>query len=204
MLTKTLFVEQLDRDYWNKRWNRDETNWDLGSVSPSLKMFIDQIKNKDCRILIPGCGNGYEAGYLLNHGFTNITMVDIASVPVENVKALYATYLGNELTVLQQDFFTLEGQYDLIIEQTFFCALPRSKRPAYVQQMKKLLQPSGELAGLLFNIEFDKEGPPFGGSAAEYRALFSPDFTILQMAVTLYSAAPRAGTELFFHLREKN
>ncbi|MFT4024507.1 MAG: methyltransferase domain-containing protein [Flavihumibacter sp.] len=190
-----------DNNYWNDRWKRGETGWDLGGVSPPLKHIIDQLTDNDCRILIPGCGNGYEAGYLLDQGFTNITVIDIALLPTEKLKAQYAAFLGKQLTVLHQDFFTLAVEYDLILEQTFFCALDPLLRPAYVQQMKKLLRTGGRLAGVLFNKIFDKAGPPFGGSKAEYLVLFSKDFEILRMESSLHSVAPRAGTELVVEMR---
>jgi hypothetical protein len=48
-------------------------------VSPPIKAYIDTLKNKDIAILIPGCGNTYEAAYLLlEQGFTNVTVIDIA------------------------------------------------------------------------------------------------------------------------------
>ena len=31
-----------------------------------------------------------------------------------------------------------------------------------MQHMHSLLKPGGHLAGVLFNVEFEKEGPPFG------------------------------------------
>ena len=34
--------------------------------------------DKTASILIPGCGNAYEAEYLLANGFKNITIIDIA------------------------------------------------------------------------------------------------------------------------------
>jgi hypothetical protein len=46
----------------------NETGWDLGQVSPPLKAYIDQLTDKNLRILIPGCGNSYEAEYLLEKG----------------------------------------------------------------------------------------------------------------------------------------
>ena len=68
----------LGETYWNNQYEADATGWDLGTVSPPLKEYIDQLTNKDLRILIPGCGNTYEADYLLQKGFTNITVIDIA------------------------------------------------------------------------------------------------------------------------------
>jgi hypothetical protein len=53
------------------------TGWDLAWCLP-IKNYIDTLKDKDIAILIPGCGNTYEAAYLLEQGFTNVTVIDIA------------------------------------------------------------------------------------------------------------------------------
>ena len=72
-------------------------------------------------------------------------------------------------------FFEHKGNYDLIIEQTFFCALPPTMRQKYVWKMHQLLRDSGKIVGLLFNKIFES-GPPFGGSKAEYVSLFKDAF----------------------------
>jgi 2-keto-3-deoxy-6-phosphogluconate aldolase len=72
-------TEILDEQYWNNRYINNETGWDLRQVSPPLKAYFDQLENKNSSILIPGCGNAYEAIYLAEQGFTNITVIDIAS-----------------------------------------------------------------------------------------------------------------------------
>jgi hypothetical protein len=53
-------------------------------ISP-IKNYIDTLKDKDIAILIPGCGNTYEAAYLLEQGFTNVT-IDIAPTLVKNIE----------------------------------------------------------------------------------------------------------------------
>ena len=68
----------LGETYWNNQYVASETGWDLGEVSPPLKAYIDQLTNKNLRILIPGCGNTYEAEYLLQQEYTDITVIDIA------------------------------------------------------------------------------------------------------------------------------
>ncbi len=104
---------------------------------------------------------------------------------------------------MHQDFFKHEGKYHLILEQTFFCALDPGIRPHYARKMHELLGEDGVLAGLLFKIEFDKSGPPFGGSEEEYKALFNPYFTILQWEDCKESIPQREGTELLFALKAK-
>lgn len=187
---------ELDSTYWDQRYRQAQTGWDVGDVSRPMKEYIDRLPRKNLRILIPGCGNAYEAMYLLQQGFTDITVIDIAPTLTENLKRQLADFIPVPLKVLTGDFFTLEGTYDLILEQTFFCALPPVMRPDYVVKMKELLSPAGQLAGVLFNRDFEG-GPPFGGSIAEYEMLFSPHFNDLRLAPCYNSIEPRKNTEAF-------
>ncbi|MBX9783865.1 MAG: methyltransferase domain-containing protein [Chitinophagaceae bacterium] len=186
-------MDFLSSSYWENRYRQEQTGWDIGAPSTPLVQYINTIHNKDAAILIPGCGNSYEAEYIVEHGFTNLTVIDIAPSPVERLKQKP----GSKATVLLEDFFNHNGSYDYIIEQTFFCALDPSLRPAYVEQMSHLLKPDGRLFGVLFNKQFETN-PPFGGSKAEYEELFSKHLHLLKMEDCYNSIAPRAGTELFF------
>ena len=60
---------KLNENFWNNKYINNETGWDLKAPSTPLKEYIDQLENKNIRILIPGCGNAYEAEYLLKQGF---------------------------------------------------------------------------------------------------------------------------------------
>ena len=72
--------------FWNDRYLTNKTEWNLKQVSPPLKTFIDGLKNKNLKILIPGCGNAYEAGYLIDNGFYQVTLIDISTVLIEKLK----------------------------------------------------------------------------------------------------------------------
>ncbi len=192
----------LDKDYWNDRYENHQTGWDLGAISTPLKEYADQLADKNIAILIPGCGNAYEAEYLLQQGFGNITLIDIAPAAVNNVKKKLKEFDGKQLHMICGDFFELEQTFDLIIEQTFFCALQPELRDAYANKMFDLLNENGKLAGVLFNKDFDG-GPPFGGSKEEYLNLFSTKFEIKTMEACYNSIVPRAGSELFFILTKK-
>lgn len=185
----------LDKNYWNNRYLKGETGWDIGDVSTPMKEYIDQLDNKNIAILIPGCGNAYEAEYLLKKGFTNVTLVDISTIAAEAVKDKLASY-GTKLKVIRGDFFELPDKYDLILEQTFFCAIDPSMRKNYAQKMYSLLKQNGKLAGVFFDREFDG-GPPFSGNKEEYMNLFAPLFDILVMERAYNSIVPRKDTELF-------
>ena len=87
----------LGRDFWNQRYISDDTGWDIGYVSTPLKAYFDQLTNKDISILLPGCGNAHEAAYLLQNGFTNLTLVDISPLLVQNLRENLAPYAGDHL-----------------------------------------------------------------------------------------------------------
>lgn len=188
----------LDSKFWNSRYETGETGWDLGAVSPPLKRFIDQLDQKNISILIPGCGNAYEAEYLISKGFTNITLVDLSETLTQQ---LVSKFKNNEsIKIICGNFFDLKGRFDLILEQTFFCAIDPSMRPDYVLKTHSLLNKNGKLVGLLFNKHFEKAGPPFGGDKPEYENLFSEHFEIISMETAPDSIAPRAGNEFFIEL----
>ena len=191
----------LDGTYWDAQYQANATGWDLGTVSPPIQTYIDSITNKELAVLIPGCGNTYEAEYLLEHGFTNITVIDIAPTLVTDLQTKFGD--NPNIKVICGDFFEHQGQYDLIIEQTFFCALPPRLRQKYVWKMHELLAQNGNLAGLLFNRSFEVS-PPFGGSKDEYEKLFQQAFHLQQIAVATNSIAPRAGSELFIEFKKNS
>lgn len=192
---------KLDAEYWSSRYDNGTSFWDLGEVSPPLKNYIDQLTDKNIRILIPGCGNTYEAGYLLKLGFSKITVIDIAPALVAQVKEKYKD--NPQINIILGDFFKHEGQYDLILEQTFFCAIDPSLRKDYVAKMPLLLAPGGKLVGVLFNRSFEEQGPPFGGSKSEYETMFAKDFIFKTFEPCYNSFPKRKDSELFINLVKK-
>jgi len=191
----------LDKEYWDRRYLDKETGWDIGNVSTPLKDYFDQIKNKDLKILIPGAGNAYEAEYLFKNGFINIFVLDISPVAIAEFKHRVPDFPWEN--IICEDFFNHHDHYELIIEQTFFCALEPHMRSAYAKKMSELLKKHGKLVGLLFNTEFDKAGPPFGGSKEEYVKYFEPYFNFQTFENAYNSIKPRAGRELFINLVKK-
>ena len=187
--------------FWNHKYISGEIGWDIGYVSTPLKEYIDQLTDMDQKILIPGAGNAYEAEYLFKKGFKNVYVVDISSIALKNFAIRVPDFPSEQL--LCKDFFDLTDSFDLVIEQTFFCALDPALRTEYMRKMHQLLNPQGILVGLLFNIPLNTDRPPFGGSKEEYIALFKETFNILKMETSYNSIPERAGNELFIKLQPK-
>ena len=194
-------ADVLDGNYWSNRYDAGTSVWDLGEVSPPLKNYIDQLTDKNIRILIPGCGNTYEADYLLKKGFTDVTVIDIAPTLVLQLKEKFKD--NPHIKIILGDFFEHKGAYDLILEQTFFCALNPALRKDYVIKMNELLVPNGKLVGVLFNRQFEEQGPPFGGAKNEYEPMFAKYFVFKTFDSCYNSFSKREGAELFINLVKK-
>ena len=194
-------MQHLSSDYWETRWQNNQTGWDIGYVSPPLKAYFDQLDSKQYKILIPGAGNAYEAAYLHQQGFQEVYVVDFSKTAISQFLSRNPSFPKEHAIVI--DFFKLdETNFDLIIEQTFFCALDPSLRDQYILKMKSLLKPGGKLAGLLFHLPDKKDGPPYGGKLTSYKKQFALHFKVNEMDFAKNSIKPRLGNELFFEVEK--
>lgn len=186
----------LDAQYWNKRYLEGNYGWDIGYASPAITNYFDGLENKGVSILIPGCGSAYEGEYLINNGFNHVCLLDTA----EESKKRFMNRVPNFKNFVIDDFFNLKGEFDYVVEQTFFCALNPKLREDYAIKMKELLKPNGKLIGLLFDAELNKDTPPFGGNKLEYEKLFKKYFNSVKIEKTSESILPRLGKELFIEI----
>ena len=191
----------LNKNFWDLRYQNNEIGWDIGYISTTLKKYIDQLTDKNIKILITGGGNSYEAEYLHNLDFKNVFVLDISPTALTNLKNRVPDFPKNHL--INIDFFKLNNSFDLILEQTFFCALTPKLRDNYVLKMNQILRPNGKLVGLLFNIPLNKDRPPFWGTKKEYLSYFKNYFKIEIMELSYNSISERTNNELFIKLIKK-
>ena len=192
---------QLSEDFWENKYKANKIGWDLGEVSPPLKTYFNQLTNKDIKILIPGGGNSHEAEFLFKQGFTNVYVVDVSKIPLENFKKRVPKFPDSQL--IHANFFDLENTFDLIIEQTFFCAINPDLRPKYAKKMNRTLKEKGKLVGLMFDAVLNEDHPPFGGNKEEYLPYFQAFFNIEKMEPCYNSFFNRQGMELFVKMKKK-
>lgn len=188
-----------EEKYWTARYQAGHTGWDIGYPSRPLKSYIDQLKNKNLKILISGAGNAYEAEYLWEQGFTNVYVLDVSPAPLQAFQERNPDFPLHQL--VQEDFFAHTETYDLILEQTFFCSfVPTDEnRFTYARQMARLLKPKGKLVGVWFDFPLtdDMEKRPFGGDKKLYLGYLSKYLDVVTFERCHNSIPPRQGKELF-------
>ena len=48
---------KFNKSYWEHKYEEKQTGWDIGYISTPIKTYINQLKIKIFKILIPGGGN---------------------------------------------------------------------------------------------------------------------------------------------------
>jgi SAM-dependent methyltransferase len=168
-------------EFWEKRFRENFTPWDAGGTPSALEQFL-RTEPRGRRVLIPGCGSGYEVRAFADAGH-EVLAVDFAPAAVERARKILGPLSER---VRLADFFEFDfgSPFDLVYERAFLCSLPRPLRPRYVERARELLSPRGRLAGLFF-FEDGERGPPFGLKAGELELLLGGRFErIIDMAVS--------------------
>jgi SAM-dependent methyltransferase len=161
-------------DFWDTRFREGVTPWDAGGAPARLTAWLEARPTK-LRVLVPGCGTGYEAKLLADRGH-EVLAIDFSEAAIEAARRK----LG--LQIRKADFFALdEGAFDLVYERALLCALPRARWPDWGRRMAELVRPGGELAGFFF-LDDNQRGPPFGTSRAELKALRAGAFECTEEA----------------------
>ncbi|MGB1698692.1 MAG: methyltransferase domain-containing protein [Nannocystaceae bacterium] len=175
------YDEHAEAEGWNTRYEEGRTGWDLGTAPPSLLREIAAAMERHAargverplRVLVPGCGRGHDALAWAQAG-AEVVGLDFAALAVAEATKLAAEtglivrYL--EANVLALDP-SLHGAFDVVWEQTCFCAIPREARRAYAISMTHALDQGGEFVGVFWN-HGNEGGPPFDVTAAHVREAF--------------------------------
>jgi len=107
-----------DKSFWDERWENLQLGWDIGHISTPIKEYVDQLKDKNIKILIPGAGNAWEAEELWKMGFKQVYILDFSVEAVSAFQNRVPDFPKSQIII--DDFFQHKGAYDYIIEQHFF------------------------------------------------------------------------------------
>ena len=182
-------------DFWNSRYLGGQTPWDFGGVPADLKIYLKRHQ-KGGRVLIPGCGSGYEIKAFADAGY-EVTAMDLSPAAVERARKLVGPALAKN--IFAGDFFQYDfgaAQFDVVYERTFICAIMPDRREAYRDRIAKLLKYRGSLLGYFYYQLPDlKAGPPFGFAWGTADELFSRYFLLVIDTVVSDSLPVFAGRE---------
>jgi SAM-dependent methyltransferase len=186
-------------DFWDIRYQAGDNGWDIAQPAPP---FVDLLSEPDApapgRMLVLGCGRGYDAIFFAGRGFS-VLGVDFSHIAIE--EARNATAHGTSGAVfLEHDMYALPHSYDhtfdYVLEHTCLTAIPPAKRPEYVQLVRRMLAESGRYIAL-FLVHGQAVAPPFDISIQEIHRLFDPYFVIERLEKPAHSVDLRDGLELF-------
>jgi len=182
-------------EYWNIRYLSGQTPWDFGGIPADLKAYLKR-KPRGGRVLIPGCGSGYEIKAFAEAGY-EVTALDIAPAAVERARKFVGPALARN--IFAGDFFQYEfgpAPFDVIYERTFLCSLLPDRREAYRNRAVSLLRYRGSLLGYFYyQVPVVEAGPPFGFAWGSADELFARYFLLVKDTAVTDSLPLYAGRE---------
>jgi SAM-dependent methyltransferase len=170
--------DSSEPDFWTIRYATGRTPWDFGGVPAALKSFLAR-SSAPGKVLIPGCGSGYEVSAFHRAGY-DVTAIDFSPAAFDQAKKVLDSLAER---VILGDFFTHDfGQrrFDLVYERTFLCSMPPSRWPDYANRMADLLSDEGRLIGVFLYAQPPRSGPPYPLTDEQCQELFGRDFQLVR------------------------
>jgi SAM-dependent methyltransferase len=170
-------ADSTNPDFWTTRYAAGKTPWDFGGVPEALRSFLAR-SSPPGRVLIPGCGSGYEVQAFHEGGY-DVTAMDFSPAAVDQAKRVLGVLAER---VIFGDFFTYDfgqGSFNFIYERTFLCSMPPPRWPDYANRMADLLSPEGRLIGI-FLYGQRAESPPYPLTDEEAEQLFQRRFRMVR------------------------
>jgi len=182
--------------FWDQRYLASETPWDFGGVPAELKAFLLRKLPVGQRVLIPGCGAGYEVRAFATVGH-DVTALDFSPAAVEEARRNAGAELAER--ILEADFFRAPlapASFDIIYERAFLCSIDPARREDYARHVASLLKPRGLFVGYFFyKNTAPEDGPPHGLKWGESDELFAPYFLLTRDVPATDSLPVFAGRE---------
>lgn len=180
--------------FWNVRFDANFTPWDQRGVPQCLRDYLIAHPAPQ-KVLIPGCGAAYEVKHFLQCGWTP-TAIDFSPAAVAQARVQLGAAASH---VDEGDFFgdaILPGDFDVIYERAFLCALPRRLWADWAKRVAELIPSGGLMIGFFF-ADDNPKGPPFGLKQGELEQMLSPAFSLIEKKTPTDSIPIFAGKEIW-------
>lgn len=182
--------------FWDARYRESFIPWDAGGTPGALTDWLATLA-PGRRVLIPGCGTGYEVAAFAAAGH-DVLAIDFSDAAIAAARAVLGPAVLGPLAarVQRADFFAFDAGtgFDIVYERAFLCALPRRLWPDYAARMAGVVRDGGALAGFFFFGDGDR-GPPFPLHAGEIEHLLAAHFERIEDRPVTGSVPVFAGRE---------
>jgi SAM-dependent methyltransferase len=166
-------------DFWQERFAAGNLPWDRGGPNPQLSAWLAAGElAPGSRIIVPGCGQGWEVDALAAAGMT-VTALDYTPGAIAMCRArLEQSHHRAELVEANVLHWQPTAPVDAVFEQTCLCALHPDYWTHYAAQLHGWLKPGGKLLALFMQLpaagsaEGFVQGPPYHCDINAMRALF--------------------------------
>ena len=141
-----------DNTYWKNVYrgkvkfasknNSDVIPWEIKTVDPNLKQFLDSIDLNTGKLLELGSGGGYDSVYLADHGF-DVTAIDVSEDVIALSKKIHVNSKVNFIAV---DFFqdSTDKKFDVIYDRGFLHNY-KNRLQEIFKKLNTLLTDNGKL-----------------------------------------------------------
>jgi len=165
-------------EFWQDRFETGSTPWDRGAPSPQLMAWLGSAVRVGQRVIVPGCGSGWEVAELARFGAV-VTGIDYAPAAIERARTVLRER-GLSAEVVEADVlrWTPAEPVDVVYEQTCLCALHPDHWTRYAECVHAWLRPGGNLLAMFMQKPRPGasagfiEGPPYHCDIHAMRALF--------------------------------
>jgi len=191
----------VEIDFWQQRWQNDQTGFHLPEVNECLLRYWPEITQQaaaSSSVFVPLCGKSLDLIWLASQS-ASVLGVECSE---KAVKAFFAEQqlemkVGTvndfnacsaaNITLYQGDFFALDkdmlSSSSLVYDRASLVALPEAMRQQYVEKLADTLPEAASI--LLITLEYNQQlmsGPPFSVTDNEVLQLYKPFFNIERLA----------------------
>jgi SAM-dependent methyltransferase len=193
-------MESVDSpSFWDEIYRNNQVTWDMKTPTPVFENLLDDQKFiRPGKILIAGCGKGYDAVLAAKKGY-DVYAVDFSVEAIKLAREL-AEKENVKINLIHEDIFKLDsvcGNYfDYVYDYVTYCSVLPTRRKEYARTIAGLLKKGGIFIALLFPVEKREGGPPFAVDVQEFYDLFSEYLQLKFSSKIINTIKPRRGREI--------
>ena len=173
----SLASDSAEPDFWETRYRQGVTPWDAGRVPPRLEGMAGAAASAAMRVLVPGCGSGYEVQRFAERG-DDVVGIDFSDAALDAARRTLGRFADR---VRKADFFAFQrAAFDVVYERTFLCALPRASWPTGRSASRTLVR-AGRRARGIFLLRRQRIAARLSASRSrDLHALLDPASTLIE------------------------